>query len=154
MPLDSPRDGSPELAHRLRILVIDDEAGVREILGELLSEEGHAVTLAASGGEGLARFGEAPFDLVITDLAMPKVTGLEVAREIRRRDSRAVCILTSGWPDQRSRDGLDSSVADIVLTKPFHLDEVLAAVDRGARLRRTRLAAPPSGGVPPLGGTP
>lgn len=148
MPFDPPHDGAPDSSLRLEILVIDDEVGVREILGELLTEEGYSVTLAASGSEGLERFDAGSFDLVITDLAMPKVTGLEVAREIRRRDSCAVCILTSGWPDQRSRDGLDASIADLVLTKPFHLDEVIAAVERGAALRRARLAASPPGGSP------
>lgn len=134
-----PTSSAPP-AGALRILVIDDEAGVRDVLCELLSEEGHHVTAAASGAEGLACFGAGTFDVVITDLAMPKLDGLEVTREVRRRDPMAICILTSGWIEQRSRAGLDPSIADLVLHKPFHFDEVISSVARAAALRRERVA--------------
>lgn len=113
------------------------------MLCELLSDEGHEVTAAASGTEGLACFGPGSFDVVITDLAMPKLDGLEVAREVHRRDPTAICILTSGWLEQRSRNGLDASIADLVLHKPFHFDEVISSVARAAALRRERVAARP-----------
>ncbi len=133
-------DPSPSPASALRILVIDDEAGVRDVLCELLSEEGHEVASAASGAEGLACFGAGRFDLVITDLAMPKLDGLEVTREVRRRDPTAICILISGWIEQRSPNGLDPSIADLILHKPFHFDEVISSVERAAALRRERVA--------------
>lgn len=142
MPIPDP---NPPPGGALRILVIDDEAGVRDVLCELLSDEGHHVAAAASGAEGLARFGTGSFDVVITDLAMPRLDGLEVAREVHRRDPTAICILTSGWLEQRTRAGLDPSIADLTLHKPFHFDEVVSSVERAARLRRERVAASATG---------
>ncbi len=129
------------MSSALRILVIDDEPGVRDILSELLTEEGHDVAIAPDGVAGLALFSERSFDLVITDLTMPQMSGLAVVLEVRRLAPCAVCILTSGWTERPVPGGLDVSVADMVLQKPFQFDQVLDSVKRAGELHHQRIAA-------------
>src|SRR5580658_6338420 len=68
------------------VLIIDDEAAIRESLETLLELEGYGVESAASGGEGLARIGERSFDLVLLDLALPDRNGMDLLAEIRLQD--------------------------------------------------------------------
>jgi len=69
-----------------RILIIDDEAEIRESLQTLLELEGYVVTTAANGAKGLARVGEQPFDLVLLDKALPDQDGFEILHTLRERD--------------------------------------------------------------------
>jgi two-component system NtrC family sensor kinase len=103
-----------------RVLVVDDEPQVREMIGEILRDEGHAVELAADGAEALRRLGEQRFDLVLTDLHMPGVDGRGLYASLRQRDPAlaARTILLTG-----DALGLDPSrfpglEADAVLEKP------------------------------------
>ena len=73
--------------HAARVLVIDDEIDVREALADMLREHRHEVTLAADGTEGLERFRDAVFDVVLTDLAMPGISGWQVAQAVKAVDS-------------------------------------------------------------------
>lgn len=127
------RERRPESAGgvRLRILVIDDEAEVRDVLGDLLQEEGHSVVKAARGEDGLGRLkaGE-PFDLVLTDLFMPGMTGWDVARILQETWPRLPVGLITGWSEQAMTPEERARV-DLVITKPFdreQLRETLAAV--------------------------
>src|SRR5438094_2995822 len=120
----------------MRILVVDDDAAVRESLGRALRLEGYDVELASDGSEALERLqgnGADP-DLVVLDVLMPNVDGLEVCRRLRRSGSRLpVLMLTArGEVDDRVA-GLDAG-ADDYLVKPFALRELLARLR--ALLRR------------------
>src|SRR5437763_17084825 len=78
------------------VLIIDDEAAIRESLETLLELEGYTVTSAASGEEGLARIGENSYDLVLLDLALPDRSGLDLLAEIRHHDpSLSVIMITA-----------------------------------------------------------
>ena len=68
------------------MLIIDDEAAIRESLQTLLELEGYSVETGGDGEEGLARIGERPFDLILLDFALPDRNGIEILREIRERD--------------------------------------------------------------------
>ena len=81
-PLE-PQKPSPAAAGSLRVLVVDDEEVVAAVLGDMLASAGHRVEVAGSGPEAIRRFDAEPFDLVLTDLAMPDMTGWEVARAIK-----------------------------------------------------------------------
>src|SRR5260370_10418728 len=79
------------------ILIIDDEAAIRESLETLLALEGYAVRSAENGQEGLARIAERPFDLVLLDFAMPDVNGIDLLHEIRERDPQLSVIMITAY---------------------------------------------------------
>jgi CheY-like chemotaxis protein len=113
-----------------RILVVDDNAPLRENLAECLEGEGYEVSVAASGPAALARLAEGPLPgVVLLDLMMPGMSGRELAAEIRAnpRYNAVRLILTTGYTSARERAGV---VVDAVLTKPFGVKELLAALER------------------------
>ena len=112
------------------ILVVDDEADVREMLADVLTSRGHCVSLSAGGREALRRFEQERYDLVITDLGMPDLNGWEVARVIKAiRPSMPVLLLT-GWADAVDAD---AGRVDAVIKKPFDMTELAAAVSSALR---------------------
>jgi len=122
------------MADAARILVVDDEPAVQSALSRALALESYEVAGAADGVEALERLGEAPYEAVILDIAMPRMDGLEVCRRLREGGDRTpVLMLTArGEVDDRVA-GLDAG-ADDYLVKPFALRELLARVR--ALLRR------------------
>jgi len=125
----------------LRILVIDDDPPVRATLADLLADQGHAVSQASSGREGIDRLASGEIvDLVITDLGMPDMTGREVARVVRERWPVLRVGVITGWGNGELSEG-DRGLVDFVISKPFEdarLRQALAA--RGAPLPRARPA--------------
>jgi DNA-binding response OmpR family regulator len=117
-----------------RVLVVDDEPMVREVLARYLEKEGFAVEEAEDGEQALSRFEAAPPDLVLLDLMLPRVDGLEVFRRIRERAPTAVIMLTAKGEETDRVVGLELGADDYV-TKPFSPREVVARVR--AVLRRT-----------------
>jgi two-component system response regulator MprA len=121
----------------MRVFVVDDDAAVRESLGRALRLEGYEVELAADGAEALERLdGDgAGVDLVVLDVAMPYVDGLEVCRRLRRGGSRLPVLMLTARDEVADRvAGLDAGADDYVV-KPFALEELLARVR--ALLRRS-----------------
>jgi two-component system, OmpR family, copper resistance phosphate regulon response regulator CusR len=119
----------------MRILVVEDERKVASFIRQGLSEEGHAVEIAADGAAALEMLEEAPaYDLVILDLMLPKRDGFEVLKALRQQKSQTpVLVLTARDTVSDKVRGLDLG-ADDYLTKPFAFDEFLARVR--ALLRR------------------
>jgi CheY-like chemotaxis protein len=109
-----------------RILVVDDEADVREVLADVLAAQGHTVTLAGGGQEALAYLERDPFDLVITDLGMPDVNGWDVARAVKSGRQELPVLLLTGWAD-----AVEAGVGrvDAVIKKPFDMTKLAAAVN-------------------------
>ena len=119
----------------MRLLVIEDDATLRESLAAKLREGGFAVEQAADGKEGLYFALEYPIDLAIVDLGLPEISGLDVIRKVREEGKTfPILILTARdrWEDKV--DGLDAGADDYVV-KPFHVEEVTARVN--ALLRRS-----------------
>jgi two-component system KDP operon response regulator KdpE len=116
-----------------RILVIDDEPQITRVLRAALSAQGFDVRTANDPEEGLQVFGEWPPDLVITDLMMPGMTGVDVARAIRARSETPILILSVRDHERSKVEALDAGADDYV-TKPFGIQELLARVR--AHLRR------------------
>jgi len=83
------------------VLIIDDEAAIRESLQTLLELEGYDVGVAASGEEGLARLGDRPFDLVLLDLALPDRNGIDLLPEIRAIDPQLSIIMITAFIQRR-----------------------------------------------------
>ncbi len=109
----------------LRILVVDDERSIRRYLHTSLTAKGHEVEECATGEEALAAFQSGHFDLVILDLGLPDIDGVEVTRKIRTWSQVPIIILSVRDREDDKVGALDAG-ADDYLTKPFGLSELLA----------------------------
>ena len=121
------------MRERIRVLVVDDDSHIASALRRALVYEGYDVDTAGDGTEGLARAREAPPDLVILDVMMPGLDGIEVCRRLRAEGEVAILMLTARDATSDRVRGLDSG-ADDYLVKPFAYEELLARVR--ALLRR------------------
>jgi two-component system KDP operon response regulator KdpE len=116
-----------------RILVIDDEAQITRVLRAALAAQGYDVRTANDPEEGLQVFRDWPADLVITDLMMPGMSGVDVCRAIRSKGNTPVLVLSVREHERAKVEALDAGADDYV-TKPFSIQELLARVR--AHLRR------------------
>ncbi len=125
-----------------RILVVDDELGVREGCRKILSSEGYDVITAGDGKAGLEQFLErGPFSVLLVDLQMPRMSGLELMREVRVRDEDMVCIIITAHATidtavEGTRQGAYSFIP-----KPFTADELLLSIKNGLEKRALTLSA-------------
>lgn len=122
-----------------RILVVDDERQITRVLRMALQSSGYTVETATNGAEALDKFQAQPPDLVITDLAMPQMDGLELTRAIRRIADTPIIVLSVRDADAMKVAALDDG-ADDYLTKPFSMPELQARVR--AHLRKFQSAPP------------
>ena len=118
-----------------KILVVDDEERVRQLMGEILEDQGHEVILAASGQEGLQLFDSQEFDAVFTDLGMPGMSGWELARAIRERNRRLPLAIITGWGDAVTADEKESAGVSWILTKPFSMAQIEEVTKEVSKLR-------------------
>jgi DNA-binding response OmpR family regulator len=123
-----------------RILLVDDEQSVQTLLSYPLRKDGYHVTSALDGREALERFTEARFDLVVLDLMLPKLDGVEVCRQLRRQSQVPIIMLTAKGSETDKVAGLEVG-ADDYITKPFSMREFRSRVK--AALRRSRMVAEP-----------
>jgi CheY-like chemotaxis protein len=118
----------PKPPGALAILAVDDEASIREVLVVVLSEDGHKVESAANGPEGLKKLSVHPFDVVITDRAMPLMNGDQFATAVRALYPDMPVILLTGFGDLMSAVGDQPTVFDVVACKPFTADSLRTAI--------------------------
>ncbi len=146
----SDGDKNPEVAPA-RILVIDDEEIIHSSLEKILGRCGHRVTATFDAQEALERLDQDEFDLVITDLMMPKMNGIELLEEIQRRAPALPVLMLTGYPTIRTAiQALRLGAVDY-LAKPFTRQELLGPIARA--LRRSPGARPPAEPAPiPAGG--
>ncbi len=126
---------APSPPRGVSILLIDDEPMVRDIIQKFLTFRGHRVAVADTGSEGIAAFKKEGFDLVITDLGMPGMSGWDAAREIKRLNSKVLVVLMTGWSADLDPQKVKESGVDRVVQKPFDVDDVLALVGEAATIR-------------------
>ncbi len=122
-----------------RILVVDDERQITRMLRASLQSSGYEVLTASNGAEAYARFEADRPDLIITDLAMPEMTGLDLTRAVRRLSQTPIIVLSVRDTDVMKVTALDEG-ADDYLTKPFSMPELLARVR--TQLRRAAESTP------------
>jgi two-component system KDP operon response regulator KdpE len=119
----------------MRILIVDDEPQITRVLRTSLVSNGYEVTVARDGMDALDQFLKTRTDLVITDLAMPGMDGIELTRELRERSQVPIIVLSVRANDASKVAALDEG-ADDYITKPFSIQELLARV----RVQTRRLA--------------
>ncbi len=115
-----------------RILVIDDDKGIRNMLKVLLERAGHEITEAVDGREGIEKFRTNPTDLIITDVVMPEKDGIEVMLELKREFPGVRVIVISGGgvvPPEYYLECVKGLGAAYTLEKPFDVDVLLATVE-------------------------
>jgi PAS domain S-box-containing protein len=111
-----------------RILVIDDEESVRSVLARILSQGNHQVTVAENGKEGIQLFEEKEFDIVLTDLGMPGMSGWEVCKAIKKMSSRTPVGMITGWGMKLSQKEREENKLDFLISKPFDFTQILKVV--------------------------
>ncbi|HEX3148317.1 MAG TPA: response regulator [Gemmataceae bacterium] len=130
-----PEAGLP--SGQFRVLVVDDESSVRELCRQLLEAEGVVVEAAANGTRGLALAGSGGFDLVLLDVAMPDMNGVEVLNHLRQmgKDPNLKVLMFSGHTTPEEMSDMMQRGADDFLTKPFSITQLVARVQNLLRLK-------------------
>lgn len=142
----SPAASTGPVPGRPRILVVEDERPIRLLLDKGLSSVGYAIHTAAGGREALAAFQAAPFDLVITDVVMPGMTGWELVNELRALDIAVPIIVFSAYGRTLEEEAAKRGV--VLLHKPQQLHEIARVV--GQALTAVRLGRPALALLPEL----
>jgi len=123
---------------KARILVIDDEEFVRSVLSRTLAQVNHQVTLAEDGEKGVQLFKEGKFDIVLTDLGMPGISGWEVCRRIKGISPHTPVGMITGWGAEMSRSKMEEYGLDFIISKPFDFNQILNVVAKTIESREER----------------
>ncbi len=132
--LTLPLVGEAINSRRLRVLAVDDEVSVRDMLRDCLEAEGHTVVVASAAADALAGYDAGSADVVLVDLRLPGRSGLEVAAELRRCDPAVAVILMTGWGSEAASGMADDPAIDFMCTKPLDLPRLLVLLQRAGVL--------------------
>jgi CheY-like chemotaxis protein len=119
--IEGERIPTPE---KRKVLIVDDQPIITDLLVDILNHMGYNSEVALGGKDGLKIFAKNDFDLVITDLGMPDVSGWEVSRSVKRQNPSVPVILITGWGVDPDPGKLKDSGVDFVINKPFHIDQL------------------------------
>jgi PAS domain S-box-containing protein len=123
-----------------RILLIDDEETVRDVLAKMLSQVNHQVTVAKSGEEGVRIFGDLEFDMVLTDLGMPGMSGWEVCQKIKKMNPYMPVGMITGWGMEVSQSKMEECGLDFIINKPFDFNQIVTVVSEKIESRTSFLS--------------
>jgi signal transduction histidine kinase/DNA-binding response OmpR family regulator len=131
---EQPQKSAPRKTAGAHILIVDDDDLNLKMLNETLTSRGHQVVAAPTGNEAVELFSRQPFDLVVTDLSMPGMSGWQVAREVKARNPKVPVIMLSGWAIQQDEEKVRESGVDYVISKPCSLKTLKGAVEEALRM--------------------
>lgn len=118
-----------------RILIIDDDEIIRKFLMDFFDDLGYEVVTAESGEDALAKFTPQTFDLVVSDLVMPDLSGIEVLKELKAKDDKVLFFLVTGYPTlETAVEAMKSGAYDYIV-KPFNLEDLKMKVERALLTR-------------------
>jgi len=120
----------------MKILIVDDDPEVNAVLELMLTKMGHQVTAVTQGKEAIARFGQDSYDLVITDVFMPDVSGWEVVEAVKQKSPETPVVLSTAWGLQLDHEQIDRSGINGIINKPFSkqaISDEIARVLKGTR---------------------
>ncbi|RMF56112.1 MAG: response regulator, partial [Calditrichaeota bacterium] len=121
---------TPLSVEEIKLLVVDDEPELLETIAEVLSVKFQHVDIAYSGKEALEKARQQQYDLVITDLGMPEISGWEVAREVKKLQPDTKVILVTGWGMQAEEELHQHHYVDSILGKPYDLHNLLTTIEQ------------------------
>ncbi|MBM4278169.1 MAG: PAS domain S-box protein [Deltaproteobacteria bacterium] len=125
---EAETDATIKMGKSLQILVIDDEETVRSVLARMLSRVNHQVTVANDGEEGIRLFQEKEFDIVLTDLGMPGMSGWEVCGRIKKMNPSTPVGMITGWGMEIDQSRKEEAGLDFIITKPFDFNQIVSVV--------------------------
>jgi YesN/AraC family two-component response regulator len=131
-----------------RVLVVDDESYIRELIKETLRGRQYKAGTAANGVEALDILSRETYDIVVTDVVMPGMEGLELVKQIRRLYPKVHIIVLTGFPRTADIGDFLAQGVDEFLPKPFRGNDLIAVIRR----LEQKMAASPDGGSPPSPG--
>jgi CheY-like chemotaxis protein/PAS domain-containing protein len=117
-------------AERLNILAIDDQKIIRDLLESILQGLGHDIKVASSGKEGIALFQQDSFDLVITDLGMPEMSGWEVSQRVKEIRKETPVVMITGWGVSFDSEKIKEFGVDFLLPKPFKVEQLSKLIEQ------------------------
>ena len=116
------------MSRQKKIMVVDDEAGIRNLLFEVLSGEGFRVKLAKDGQDSIDKMKNHHFDLLLTDLNMPRMDGIDLLRTMKKKRRKEIIIIMTGESFRRPFNGKDIPHVEEILKKPFHMNKLIETV--------------------------
>lgn len=122
----------------MKILVVDDEEGARELFNTILTDEGYEVTLANNGQDALSRMKSSTYDLVVTDIKMPGMDGLQLLQELRKTGCQADVIMVTAYGEVESYLKAMSLGAAEYINKPIRIKELKRIVQKVLTERKAR----------------
>ena len=118
-----------------RVMVVDDEENIREVLSNYLESMNYEVDTTEDGQEALNKYQKGDFDLIISDLLMPNIDGLELLKRIREIDKDVIFLMITGYPSiETAVDAIKKGAYDYI-TKPFHMEDVKLRIERAFEKR-------------------
>jgi DNA-binding NtrC family response regulator len=118
-----------------QVMIVDDEENIREVLSNYLESMNYSVATAEDGQDALEKFKKGDFDLIISDLLMPNIDGLELLKRIRNIDKDVIFLMITGYPSiETAVDAIKKGAYDYI-TKPFHMEDVKIRIERAFEKR-------------------
>jgi CheY-like chemotaxis protein/putative methionine-R-sulfoxide reductase with GAF domain len=119
-----------------RVLIVDDQPIITDLLVDIMKRMGYGSEVALGGKDGLKIFAKDDFDLVITDLGMPDISGWEVSRSVKKQKSSVPVILITGWGVEPDPHKVEDSGVDFVINKPFQIDQLEKIIKQLINLKK------------------
>ncbi len=121
-----------------RVMVVDDEESIREVLSNYLESLGYEVQTASDGQDALGKFEAGAYDLIVSDLLMPVIDGLELLRKVREKDRDVIFLMITGYPSiETAVEAIKKGAYDYI-TKPFHMEDVRIRIERSFEKKNLR----------------